>query len=123
MALGSMIVRGITVSSEKMAVSPGKMKMTSMAEMWPQKLIKRKDGFWVECRDVTCGPYESKGQAVQDMGRLQTEICGWADPENAKVYPEGGHWVVDRWTQVDEFETEEEARAHKARLIREKESV
>lgn len=120
MALGSMIVRGLTVSTEKnKIVAPG-VKMTSMAEMWPQVLRKNKGGFWVDCRDVTVGPYESKREASQDMGRIQAEICGWTDPENAKIYRDAGGWCVDRYYIDGPFETRELAQAHKDKLIQEK---
>lgn len=106
-------------------VEVGKTKFTSAAELWPGKLHTRKDGIWVELRDVTVGPFENKKAAENHVLAIQDEILGWAEPEFyvGIVFKQGDSYWVDRWRKEDgPFESWELAQAHKAKLLKEKES-
>jgi hypothetical protein len=92
----------------------------TMADVWPMKITKRADGFYIELKNETVGPFESKQEVHWDMSALQDRITGWIEPVNyvGIVFQQGrDKWYVDRWdTEDGPFTSQSLAQAHRDKL-------
>lgn len=99
-------------------------KTKTMADIWPQKLVKRKDGYFVEMKNEIAGPFESKREADADMMELQSALMGWKDPEFyvGIIFKRGESYFVDRWrTEDGPFASHTLAQEHKDQLLKKQE--
>lgn len=100
--------------------------LTKTAEdLWPGRVFKKKGEFWVELKNETIGPFESKRAAENHVLGLQDKIMGWEEPKwfVGIVFQQGeGKFYVDRWRKEDgPFATRELAEEYKAKLIQDHE--
>jgi len=51
----------------------------TMAELWPMRLSRSKNGFWVKLRDRTVGPYSTRQEAIDDVGEMQNIALGLSE--------------------------------------------
>lgn len=97
------------------------------AAMWKENgrgLLNKKDGFWLEYRDVTIGPFPNKSEASWYDGQVQ-DIC--LEVKDKKLFAGrvvndgddliGPSWYVERWEQFDgPFLSAEEAIRYRQQL-------
>jgi len=81
-------------------------KPTEMVAFWPsdgRKEVKKKDGLWLQYRDILIGPFPNRTEASWYDGQLQEVIMGWIDKSRfaGRIFPFGDVWYVERWATND----------------------
>lgn len=54
---------------------------STMADLWPMRMINRGSEVWVELKHKTIGPFEDTWDAHKHLGILQCHILGLVDDE------------------------------------------
>lgn len=84
-------------------------KPESMEEFWPtdgKKEVNKKDGVWLQYRDILIGPFPNRTEAGWYDGQLQEIISGWIDKSRFAgrifpINPVDNQWYVERWETND----------------------
>lgn len=81
-------------------------KPTDMAAFWPadgRKEINKRDGVYIQYRDIQIGPFPNRTEASWYDGQLQEIIAGWIDKSRfvGRIFPFGDAWYVERWETND----------------------